>query len=231
MCQWSVGSINKFNIFFQNELVASYVDDDTAKLPPECRFDARYVRIYMIESETPTDKENNLAVKFKLFGCPNDKDAPAETCTYAVEDTPDTTKADKWRHIALDETNSILYFCDYNPLKERMVCYSTSDGNTWNVLPSYIGSLRGWDSGTKKMYAYDTKKRATVASEDGKKWTLVHSTTSSSIETTVKAVTVVPGKPKRELTTALDIGNGWKGDFDGITKDGTIKVKWGTCCS
>ena len=42
-----------------------------------------------------------------------------------------TDNSTQWRHAAFDAANAILYFCDYSMKKKRLVCFSTSDGNTF----------------------------------------------------------------------------------------------------
>lgn len=36
-----------------------------------------------------------------------------------------------YRHVAHDATNDIVYFCDENKKKKRMLCWCSSDGLTW----------------------------------------------------------------------------------------------------
>ena len=63
----------------------------------------------------------------------DDPPASAIPCKFSGTETRISTVASQFRHAALDTTNNIFYFCDYSPVKERMMCFSTPDsGTTWN---------------------------------------------------------------------------------------------------
>ena len=65
-----------------------------------------------------------------LRGCP--KGTVDKTCvSNSAVKTIYTNDVKEWRHAAYDNTNKILYFCDYSMKKKRLVCFSTSDGNTF----------------------------------------------------------------------------------------------------
>lgn len=57
-------------------------------------------------------------------------DVAEDTCNAALQ-TVLTNQAVGWRHVALDTALSILYFCDLNPKKKEVLCYSSVDGATW----------------------------------------------------------------------------------------------------
>ncbi|RXG52291.1 hypothetical protein Avbf_15883 [Armadillidium vulgare] len=153
------------------------------------------------------------ANRFKWFGC-KIVNATDTTCTYPP--TALTTNTSVWRHAAHDPGHDIIYFCDYSPKKSDMVCYSSTDGETWNVLPSYIGSLKGYDAATNKMYAWDKKQRALVSSEDGVNWALVDDSVKESLSTTVDdTVKSLPGYPKADFTS-VSIGPWTDNQIDAV---------------
>lgn len=78
--------------------------------------------------------------RFGWFGCPID--TVDDVCTALPTTFTDTPG---WRQISFDSVNSIFYFCDYNPIKAKNVCFSTADGATWNgmfVLFVYVNVSR-----------------------------------------------------------------------------------------
>ena len=51
-----------------------------------------------------------------------------------------TDQPRKWRHFAVDTTNDVLYYCDYDMKRDSMLCFASRDaGKVW------IGRWRrGW---------------------------------------------------------------------------------------
>ncbi|XP_042876943.1 uncharacterized protein LOC122256377 [Penaeus japonicus] len=198
--------------------------DLLAKLPGECRFEARYARLVVLEADGADDAP--IGVKFEINGC--FLDAAADTCNAALR-TVLTNQPVGWRHVALDTTLNILYFCDFNPKKKAVLCYSSVDGATWTALPSYIGHLVGYDAATAKMYAMDRKGSAMVSSADGANWAIVDDALAATIPSVVTPAVAVPGKGSAALTPVV-IG-GWTADFNGLMYGGVYKAKWSSCCS
>ncbi|KAF2361961.1 Coagulation factor 5/8 C-terminal domain [Trinorchestia longiramus] len=192
------------------------VTNNVAELPSECRFQARYGRLTIVDSTTVYDKA--FGVNFvEWYGCPIE--TIDDTCA-ALETV--FTDGVGWRQISYDTANKILYFCDYNPKKMRTVCFSTADGSTWNALPSYIGSLVGESGGL--FYAKDSLGSATVSSTDGINWIVTDSATAAGLTTSAQSV---PGEPN-----GLSVGEGgYKADFTGILFGDNYIVKWESCCS
>ena len=68
----------------------------------------------------------------KFYGCKTVQEPEASTC---IEDkTRDATKAEDYRHFAVDDVSDTVYFCDLNPYREGMFCYCSNrkdNKNTW----------------------------------------------------------------------------------------------------
>lgn len=66
--------------------------------------------------------------RFEMNGCY--LDAEEDTCNAALQ-TVLTDQPVGWRHVALDTALGILYFCDLNPKRKEVLCYSSGDGASW----------------------------------------------------------------------------------------------------
>ncbi|XP_066973920.1 uncharacterized protein [Macrobrachium rosenbergii] len=200
-----------------------------AQLPLQCRFEARFGRVLIVAADG-TEGQAPIGVRFEWYGCPIDQ--VASVCDTSIT-TPMTDTTKGWRHVAYDSVNTIIYFCDFIPKKQRVQCYSSKDGAVWNALPSYIGRLVGFDTASGKMYARDRKERAMVSSNDGVNWGIVDSAAAGTLETTIAAsagkALPVPGKVAAMLSPVA-FGS-WSADYTGISLSGAYKAKWATCCS
>lgn len=91
---------------------------------------------------------------FKFFGC-YDKNLSPEfifnatlpnfVCGIPGHVTVDASSATEYRHFAVDEDRDIAYFCDRNPRKKGMYCYSSDNVlfiDTWFGMIFYISLLR-----------------------------------------------------------------------------------------
>ena len=83
-------------------------------------------------------------------GCPRPT-AGLETCD------PDTTRVSdnstQYRHFFFDPLHFFLYFCDINPYRENMACFSNKQGtSTFTSLPSYLAYILGYSPTTGRTY-------------------------------------------------------------------------------
>lgn len=191
---------------------------NAVELPSPCKFEARYGRLIIVDTN-PDDTA--FVVNFEWHGCAID--TLDDTCN----SQPTTfTDSPGWRQIALDDTNGVFYFCDYSPKKKKNVCFSTTDGATWNALPAYIGSIVGFDAATQLFYARDAKGVATVSSSDGINWMVVDQTVADALTVTALDVS---GEP-RSTFASQTLGD-YSAEFDGIEMAGALVAKWESCCS
>lgn len=211
-----------------NELIFS---GTILSLPKECRFEARYARMLILEASGDAEA-SPIGVRFDWFGCPIE--TVDDTCNAAMKTTLTDTTID-WRHVAYDSVNGIYYFCDFMPKKKRVSCYSSTDastGSVWQALPSYVGRLIGFDGA--KMYAKDRKDQAMISSVDGINWSIVDSSTSAAVETAIAGTADGPATPiPGDVETSIDVVElgPWTADYFGVSFNGAYKSKWASCCS
>ena len=51
---------------------------------------------------------------------------PGTCSNETIEQARDATKADQYRHFAVDEVSDTVYFCDLNPYRDGMFCYCSN---------------------------------------------------------------------------------------------------------
>ena len=109
---------------------------------------ARYMRLRVDES---TGSENQFGISnIEWKGCPKKSVTPL-TCD--LRQTPLSTNPAEYRHFAEDSDNQILYFCDVNPYRVGIFCYSVKQGTMVFVeLPRYITYIQGFSPTTGRMY-------------------------------------------------------------------------------
>ncbi|KAK3861203.1 hypothetical protein Pcinc_032801, partial [Petrolisthes cinctipes] len=207
-------------------------------LPGECRFQARFVRLVILSASdglgqaTETDlSSKKIGVRFSDWdGCAINSGAVLDACVTFLT-TPLSTDVKSYRHAAFDTSNSFVYFCDISGKKDgAMVCFCSSDGLTWNALPSYVRYLVGYDAATGRMYAMDRKDRAMIASSDCVNWSIVADSLKAGLLASATPPVNIPGKPSGELTPVA-VGGGWTADFNGMSLGGTVHAKWADCCT
>ncbi|KAK4292718.1 hypothetical protein Pmani_034530, partial [Petrolisthes manimaculis] len=240
-------SVKTFKIqFSHNGLIfkdacANIIDVDgtgVVSLPGECRFQARFVRLVIVSASdglgaaAVTDlSSQKIGVKFSNWkGCVINSNPVLEACVTFLT-TPLSNDVKSYRHAAFDTSNNFVYFCDISGKKDgAMVCFCSSDGLTWNALPSYVKYLVGYDAATGRMYAMDRKDRAMIASSDCVNWSIVADSLKAGLVASATPPVNIPGKPSGELTPVA-IGGGWTADFNGMSLGGTVHAKWADCCT
>ncbi|XP_037094524.1 uncharacterized protein LOC119114528 [Pollicipes pollicipes] len=203
---------------FEGEVPASTEKQDLG----ENSFNARFVRIVIQSADI--DASSYIQITAELYGC-HTAEPVADTCPAVDDNTIYTTEPRKWRHFAVDTTNGIIYYCDYDLAKDMIICFASRDGEIWMAQPKYIGELRGHAAG--KMYAYDSKFASTLYSADGEHWQVAG---AADVPAVLDPVMVVKGSTAAD-TVPIDQG-GWEGDYYGLKKAGTSAylVKWSKCC-
>ena len=98
-----------------------------------------------------TDGTMPVGIKFVQWsGCPRTLTGLA-TCS--ADTTPISDNAQQYRHFIFDQTTLFLYFCDINPYREKMACFSNKQGtSTFTSLPSYITYITGYSPTTGRTY-------------------------------------------------------------------------------
>ena len=72
-----------------------------------------------------------------MYGCHTDT-TPDSTCDTVADNTIYTDQPRKWRHFAVDTTNDVLYYGDYDMARDSMIFYASRDGGK-----VWIGRWRG----------------------------------------------------------------------------------------
>ncbi|XP_037088719.1 uncharacterized protein LOC119109231 [Pollicipes pollicipes] len=185
-------------------------------------FNARSVRIVILTADPGS---SYIQITAELYGC-HTAEPVADTCPAVADNTIYTTEPRKWRHFAVDTTNDIVYYCDYDLKNDMVICFASRDGDIWITQPKYIGELRGHAAG--KMYAYDSKFESTLYSADGEHWQVAG---AANVPAVLDPVMVVKGSTAAD-TVPIDQG-GWEGDYYGLKKVGTsaYTIKWTKCCA
>lgn len=98
-----------------------------------------------------TDGTMPVGIKFVQWsGCPRPLTGLAKC---SADTTPISDNAKQYRHFIFDPTTLFLYFCDINPYREKMACFSNKQGtSTFTSLPSYITYITGYSPTTGRTY-------------------------------------------------------------------------------
>ena len=118
------------------------------KIQLSIRTHARFMKIMIEESSGGYEKIGISYVEWR--GCPKSSTSPL-SCG------PDTTRLStdptKYRHFAVDPAKQILYFCDVNPYRVGIFCYSVKKETlTFVELPHYIRYIQGYSTVKGRMY-------------------------------------------------------------------------------
>jgi len=144
-----------------------------------------------------------------------------------------------YRHVAEDIDRNILYFCDVNPYRPGLICYSSQTGSksslTWLALPWYINNVIGYSPVKGRMYLQDRSGEAFMSSADGKRIDVVDPSKIAEIQDDAEFLpaTVIPGYDIKTLTD-LEIkpheASQYSVGYDGITKGSQPSIRWSSCC-
>ncbi|XP_023222484.1 uncharacterized protein LOC111623972 isoform X2 [Centruroides sculpturatus] len=189
----------------------------------------RFFRLVVLKNNDPTDLSKNVGVRMELYGCVVDKDIFVRCGSDDTWYTDDLKKVG--RHMVLDTELERIYFCDARDDPNKKMCYSSDDGISWNILPWNIGSLLGYDSETRLVYAVDDRNWAYMATNDSLHWTFVKKTDMGNIRgrNSFKSRVNIPSVTQKELGT-VSAGK-WKATVDSLNYEGHARVKWDLCCS
>lgn len=108
-------------------------------------------RMTKIVIEDTIGSQEKVGIAFVSWkGCPLDLSTQS-SCR------PDTTRIStdptKYRHFAVDPLNLILYYCDVNPYRSGIFCFSNQQGTkTFTELPTYVGYIQGFSAAKGRMY-------------------------------------------------------------------------------
>lgn len=189
----------------------------------------RFFRLLVLNNDRPDDLSSNVAVRMELFGCVVDEEIFVRCGSDTTWYTDDPKRVG--RHMVLDTELDRIYFCDTGDDPSKMMCYSSDDGKSWNILPWNIGSLLGYDSDTKLVYAVDDRNWAYMATNDSRHWTLVKKTEMNNIRgrNSFASRLNVPSVTPKELGT-VSAGQ-WKATVQSLNYRDSARVKWDLCCS
>ena len=79
-------------------------------------------------SRTLLEKLNHLCCvrRVQFSGCLTVQGTSGTCSNETIEQARDATKADQYRHFAVDEVSDTVYFCDLNPYRDGMFCYCSN---------------------------------------------------------------------------------------------------------
>lgn len=224
-------------VFFSDECEVEVPANGEVDLPSDCRFNARYFRLVVLAvsdglgGAVVSQETKPLGVRFTDWYGTADLGGTPASCPATTKPTRLSNDVTQWRHVAYDSTNDVFYFCDMMERPDRkgfeIGCYSSSDGVSWIVLPSYIGRLLGQHP-DRGMCAMDKRDSALVCSKDGKEWSLMPDADHTDIKSQAMPPTVVPGVPSADLAP-ITFGD-WSVDFSGVMKSGSVRARWANCC-
>ncbi|KAJ8301559.1 hypothetical protein KUTeg_020546 [Tegillarca granosa] len=200
--------------------------------------ESRYIRIYIVSDDTTPGAVPNIGLKFEFYGCHVSADVLSDVCSST---TTTTTPVDFYSRTFI-EANGFVLVCDANPNNEmQQQCYRSSDGSTWKIVDSTVGSLLGFESLEKRHFAYARDKQTRIMSLDnGLTWETVpddyyHDNRFKSTFTYAKEVPWVAtnlngATPHSNYQTA-----NYGATFDGLMKldsggSWTRVVQWDSCC-
>jgi len=192
------------------------------KIQLSIRTHARFMKIMIEESSGGYEKIGISYVEWR--GCPKSSTSPL-SCG------PDTTRLStdptKYRHFAVDPAKQILYFCDVNPYRVGIFCYSVKKETlTFVELPHYIRYIQGYSTVKGRMY-FKGKGGMDLSSRDGKHMEIMEDGEISAV-TDIAAAEVVAGGPTSMPSVTSE---GYTADFYGITQGGAKIVQWSSCCA
>jgi len=202
----------------------------------------RYLRLVIMETNdvTPSIKPITLT-RVQFYGCTlhsRDQWLPGYTsarvsrrvggssCSRVT--TVPSTDPGNYRHFAVDNINTVLYFCDQSMHRAGLACYSSSDqGHSWTELPRYVGRVVGFSRSRGRMFLQDVSGKALLTSMDGRRLDVA---TNHSLDHVSDPALNYPGEPV-DHPAVLWPGSAVSANFEGLHV-GTQKVAdWASCCA
>ena len=142
------------------------------------------------------------------------------------DDTIISTDVSRYRHVAYDVFNEILYFCDVKLGSNKLACYGNIAGTRkFMELSPSVSSIVGYSAARGRMFFFDVNGNL-ISTNDGVSLTNNIGMKPEDI-TDLEVASVIPGFGADMDTITVE---DYTVDFFGIMYKGDKIVSWGPCC-